>query len=236
MDHILASNPLNERGDQKITLPNRRRQIPQIESPLRLFGDLCQPEGAAPAFRTSSRSTENPRQLMKPHRLFPPPKGHLREVRHAALTEISQTKQLEKCKGMSIQDRKYVSASPTAPTPKPNIISAPLLRHASIPAVDSTSLNLARPPCSTKLSHRDPAISTPYNFDLDSGAILHVTAHTLEAAVERVEYFLYRLEERAAEGPIDKFLRAHDAADVPLAFFLRNRANEDVSCWLTRFE
>jgi hypothetical protein len=54
--------------------------------------------------------------------------------------------------------------------------------------------------------------------------------------MERVEHFLQRLEERAAKGPIDGFLRAHDAASVPLAIFLRNRAIEDVSCWLTRFE
>jgi hypothetical protein len=86
------------------------------------------------------------------------------------------------------------------------------------------------------LTPRSHYTSTQYDFDLDSGAILHVTAYTFEAAVERVERFLHKLEERAAKGPIDGFLRAHDAASVPLAFFLRNRAIEDVSCWLTIFE
>ena len=86
------------------------------------------------------------------------------------------------------------------------------------------------------LTPRSQYTSTQYDFDLNSRAILHVTAYTLEAAVEGVEYFLHRLEERAAKGPIDGFLRAHDAAGVPLAFFLRNRTIDDVSCWLTRFE
>jgi hypothetical protein len=136
-----------------------------------------------------------------------------------------------------MQDRKCVSTSPTATPSIPNTISAPLLRPASIPIIDSTSLKPGKDPMFNKtLTPRSHCTSTQYDFDLDSGAILHVTAYTLEAAVERVEYFLHRLEERAAKGPIDKFLRAHDAADVPLAFFLRNRAIEDVSCWLTRFE
>jgi hypothetical protein len=86
------------------------------------------------------------------------------------------------------------------------------------------------------LTPRSHCTSTQYDFDLNSGAILHVTAYTFEAAVEEAKYFCRRLEERAAKGPTDKFLRAHDAARVPLAFFLRNRAVEDVSCWLTRFE
>jgi hypothetical protein len=86
------------------------------------------------------------------------------------------------------------------------------------------------------LTPRSHYTSTQYDFDLDSGSILHVTAYTFEAAVERVECFLHSLEERAAKGPIDRFLRAHDAASVPLTFFLRNRAIQDVSCWLTRFE
>jgi hypothetical protein len=78
--------------------------------------------------------------------------------------------------------------------------------------------------------------STQYDFDLDSRTILHVTARTFEAALERVERFLHRQEEQAAKGQVDKFLAAHDATRIPLAFFLRNRAIEDVSCWLTRFE
>ena len=53
------------------------------------------------------------------------------------------------------------------------------------------------------LTPRSHYTSTQYDFDLDSGAILHVTAYTFDAAVERVEYFLHRLEERAAKGPID---------------------------------
>jgi hypothetical protein len=87
------------------------------------------------------------------------------------------------------------------------------------------------------LTPRSHYTSTQYDFDIGSSAILHVTAYTFEAAVERVEHFLHRLEERAAaKGSIDKFLQAYDAASVPLAFFLRNRAIQDVSCWLTRFE
>jgi hypothetical protein len=56
------------------------------------------------------------------------------------------------------------------------------------------------------------------------------------AALTGVERFLHRLEEQADKGQVDKFLAAHDATRIPLAFFLRNRAIEDVSCWLTRFE
>ena len=136
-----------------------------------------------------------------------------------------------------MQDRNCASTSPAAPPSKPNTISAPLLRPASTPTVDSTSRKPGKDPMSNKtLTPRSHYTSTQYDFDLDSGAILHVTAYTFDAAVERVEYFLHRLEERAAKEPIDGFLRAHDAASVPLAFFLRNRGIEDVSCWLTRFE
>jgi hypothetical protein len=101
--------------------------------------------------------------------------------------------------------------------------------------ITTPCFNTGKDPMKT-LTPRSHYTSTQYDFDLNSGAILHVTAYTFEAAIERVEHFLYRLEERAAEVPIDGFLRAHDAANVPLAFFLRNRAVEDVSCWLTRFE
>ena len=88
----------------------------------------------------------------------------------------------------------------------------------------------------TDLTLKSHYTSTQYDFDLDSGGILHVTAYTFEGAVERVERFLHRLEEQAAKGLVHKFLTVHDAAEVPLAFFLRNRAIQDVSCWLTRFE
>ena len=136
-----------------------------------------------------------------------------------------------------MQARKCVPNFAYSSPSKPNTISAPLLRPASIPTVDSTSLKPGKDPMFNKtLTPRSHYTSTQYDFDLNSGAILHVTAYTFEAAVERVERFLHRLEERAAEVPIDGFLRAHDAASVPLAFFLRNRAIEDVSCWLTRFE
>jgi hypothetical protein len=119
----------------------------------------------------------------------------------------------------------------------PNTISAPLLGSASIPTVNSTPLKPGKDPMFNKtLTPKSHCTSTQYDFDLESGTILHVTAYTFEAAVERVEHFPHRLEERAAKGSIDGFLRAHDAASVPLAFFLRNRAIEDVSCWLTRFE
>lgn len=109
--------------------------------------------------------------------------------------------------------------------------SAPVNQHT----ITTPCFNTDKDPMKT-LTPRSHYTSTQYDFDLNSGAILHVTAYTFEAAVERVERFLHRLEQRAAKGPIDKFLEAHDAASVPLAFFLRNRAIEDVSCWLTRFE
>lgn len=79
-------------------------------------------------------------------------------------------------------------------------------------------------------------ISTQYDFDLNANFILHVTAESLEAATERVDHFLHRLREEEAKGKAERFLKAHDAVDVPLAFFLRNRAAQNVSCWLTQFE
>ena len=136
-----------------------------------------------------------------------------------------------------MQDRKCVSTSPIAPPSKPNSIIAPPRRPASMPIVGSTSLKPGKDFMFSKtLTPRSHYTSTQYDFNLDSSAILHVTAYTFEAAVDQVEYFLHRLEETAAKGPSDKFLRAHDAENVPLAFFLRNRGIQDVSCWLTRFE
>jgi hypothetical protein len=73
-----------------------------------------------------------------------------------------------------------------------------------------------------------------YDFDLDGGFILHVTADNLEAANDRVERFLDRLRTEEAKGKAGSFLKVHDALLVPLAFHLRNRAIQDVSCWLTR--
>jgi hypothetical protein len=61
----------------------------------------------------------------------------------------------------------------------------------------------------TDLTLKSHYTSTQYDFDLDSGGILHVTAYTFEGAVERVERFLHRLEEQAAKGLVHKFFDRH---------------------------
>jgi hypothetical protein len=73
-----------------------------------------------------------------------------------------------------------------------------------------------------------------YDLDLDAGFSLHVTADNLKAANERVERFLDRLRTEEAKGTAGRFLEVHDAVFVPLTFYLRNRAVQGVSCWLTR--
>jgi hypothetical protein len=65
---------------------------------------------------------------------------------------------------------------------------------------------------------------------------LHALADTLEAAVDRVEEFLIRLQSEDARGNGDRYITAFDAADVPLAFLLRNRGLSDVSFWITASE
>jgi hypothetical protein len=76
--------------------------------------------------------------------------------------------------------------------------------------------------------------STRYDFDLDPRFILHVTnAENLAEAKARVAFFLSRLREEEAKGKAANFFYVHDAEHVPLMFYLRNRAFENVSCWLS---
>lgn len=74
-----------------------------------------------------------------------------------------------------------------------------------------------------------------YDFHYGSFA-LHALAASLEAAVDRVGEFLIRLQKEQARGNADRFITAFDAADVPLAFLLRNHGLNDVSLWITAFE
>jgi hypothetical protein len=78
--------------------------------------------------------------------------------------------------------------------------------------------------------------STQYDFDLDIGFTLHVTANSLKSAQNRVARFLDRLTMEETRGTAERLLKAHDAAYIPLTFSLRNRGIQNVECWLTRFE
>jgi hypothetical protein len=76
-----------------------------------------------------------------------------------------------------------------------------------------------------------------HQYDFHYGTFtLHALAASLEAAVDRVEEFLIRLQTEKTRGNADKFITAFDAADVPLAFLLRNQGLDDLSLWITASE
>lgn len=78
-----------------------------------------------------------------------------------------------------MEEKPYVHFRPTTLPPNPNTVTSPL-RPASIRKGASASLKQDIMINNT-LTSKSHYTSTQCDFDLDSGTILHVTAHTFEA-------------------------------------------------------
>jgi hypothetical protein len=108
-----------------------------------------------------------------------------------------------------------------------------LARGAFVPLAHSKEDIMSKTaPTLTAVSH-----FSWHQYDFHYGSFtLHALAASLEAAVERVDEFLRRLQREKARGNADRFIDEFDAADVPLAFHLRNHGSDDVSFWITASE